>query len=225
MLSVQLALLSLLLPFSHAESLLGVYIFERHGDRTAKGTPPANLTGLGYQEAFTTGSYYRSRYINSTGKIAGISTDIVKQSQISASAPLDTVLTNSAQAFLQGLYPPAGSNPSYATEKLRDNTVVQIPMNNYQLIPVTTVTTGTAGAEDAGWVQGQSGCKNAIISSNAYFTSSEYTKTMSDTNAFYKTLVPLVNNTYAEDFVTYKNAYLGLLSKPHVVSCDANPCV
>ena len=33
-----------------AETVLGAYIFSRHGDRTAKSTPPAVLTDLGYQE-------------------------------------------------------------------------------------------------------------------------------------------------------------------------------
>lgn len=29
------------------ETVLGVYMFHRHGDRTAKAWPPANLTDLG----------------------------------------------------------------------------------------------------------------------------------------------------------------------------------
>lgn len=208
MLSVQLALLSLLLRLSQAESLVGVYIFSRHGDRTAKATPPANLTGLGYQEVFTSGTYFRDRYINSTGKIAGINSDVVKQSQITASAPADTVLINSAQGFLQGLYPPAGmTNTQLATEKLRNGTVISIPMDNYQLIPLSVVASG-AGSEDAAWLQGGTGCANALVSSNAYYTSAEYTKTLAATADFYKSLVPLVSNVYPADFVTYKNAYL-----------------
>ena len=81
------------------ETVLGVYIFSRHGDRTPKSLPPANLTDLGYQEIYTSGQYFRSRYIasNASHKIAGMNADIVKQSQISVSAPVDTVLQNSAQ--------------------------------------------------------------------------------------------------------------------------------
>jgi hypothetical protein len=33
-----------------AETVIGAYIFSRHGDRTAKSTPPTVLTDLGYQE-------------------------------------------------------------------------------------------------------------------------------------------------------------------------------
>jgi hypothetical protein len=42
------------------ETVLGIYIFSRHGDRTAKATPPANLTDLGYEEVFTSGTYFRN---------------------------------------------------------------------------------------------------------------------------------------------------------------------
>lgn len=207
MLAIHAVLLSFLLPLSQAESLLGVYIFSRHGDRTAKLTPPANLTGLGYQEVFTSGGYFRDRYVNATGKIAGINTDVVKQSQITASAPQDTVLMNSAQGFLQALYPPvAATNPKLDTETLRNGTVITIPMNNYQLIPLQSVAAG-AGSEDSAWLQGGFGCAKGTISSNAYYTSSEYQSTLAATNDFYKTLAPLVNNTLTDDQISFRNAY------------------
>lgn len=208
MLAISATLLSILLPFSQAESILGVYLFERHGDRTAKSTPPANLTGLGYQEIFTTGTYFRDRYVNATSKIAGINTDVVKQSQITASAPADTVLQNSAQAFLQALYPPAAlSNPKLDTETLRNGTAVQIPMNNYQLIPLQSVASA-AGAEDTVWLQGGAGsCAKATISSNNYFTSPEYQNAMKSTTDFYKSLAPFINTTFTDDQASFKNAY------------------
>lgn len=86
-----------------AETVLGVYILSRHGDRTAKSTPPAKLTDLGYAEVFMSGSFYRDRYVseNATRPIFGLSHDIVAASQITASAPADNVLQNSAIGFLQ----------------------------------------------------------------------------------------------------------------------------
>lgn len=207
MLAIHAVLLSFLFSLSQAESLLGVYIFSRHGDRTAKMTPPTNLTGLGYQEVFTSGTYFRDRYVNSTGKIAGINTDVVKQSQIMASAPVDTVLMNSAQGFLQGLYPPVAlTNSKLDAEVLRNGTIIQIPMNNYQLIPLQSVATGV-GSEDTAWLQGATNCANALISSNAYYTSPQYQNTLKATADFYKSLAPLVNNTFADDQISYKNAY------------------
>src|SRR4051794_3220243 len=99
------------------ETVLGVYIFSRHGDRTAKSTPPTNLTDLGYQEIFTSGTYFRNRYITqgSSSRIHGMNSDLVKLSQITVSAPLDTVLQNSALAFTQALYPPVGETLGSST--------------------------------------------------------------------------------------------------------------
>ena len=196
-----------LMPLAQAvETILGVYIFSRHGDRTPKAIPPAVLTDLGYQQVFMSGSYFRDRYVASTAKskILGIESDIVKLSQISVSSPVDNVLQNSAEGFLQGLYPPVGSTLS--SEVLRNDTTVHAPLNGYQLIPVQTVSAGTA-SEDSAWLQGASNCANAIASSNDYFLSQDYTDLLSSTHDFYKSLTPMVNGTFSDDQISYKNAY------------------
>ena len=210
---------TLALPLSHAtETILGVYIFSRHGDRTAKSTPPANLTELGYQEIFTSGTYFRNRYVssNATSRIAGINSDIVKQSQITTSAPLDTVLMNSAQGFSQGLYPPVGS--TLGSNPLRNGTTVQTPLNGYQLIPIQTVTSGT-GSEDLAWLQGSSNCAKALVSSNNYYTSSDYMTLTDSTADFYKSLSPMVNQTFGPNDINFKNAYAGKPPILLIVNC------
>jgi hypothetical protein len=193
------------------ETVYAAYIFHRHGDRTPKSLPPTNLTTLGYDQVVSAGTYYHNRYISASSPqhIAGISSGIVKNSQIAVSAPLDTVLQNSAQGFLQGLYPPVGQQ----TEVLANGTTVTAPFNGYQLIPVALVSAGT-GSEDNGWLQDASGCANAQISSNNYFSSSEYQKILNSTKDFYSKLVPVVNRTFASTYVTYKNAYTGESYKP-----------
>lgn len=92
MLSNSLVALSLLSSAVSAETVLGVYMYHRHGDRTPKALAPANLTDLGYSQVYTSGDYYRNRYVDSeaTNKILGINSDIVKQAQIAASSPADT---------------------------------------------------------------------------------------------------------------------------------------
>ncbi|KAL9103710.1 MAG: hypothetical protein Q9163_001259 [Psora crenata] len=202
-------LLSLLpvFPLSQAaETVLGVYIFSRHGDRTSKSTPPADLTDLGYRQIFNSGTYYRNRYVSSSAnkRIAGLNADVVKLSEISASAPVDNVLMNAAQGFLQGLYPPVGATPQQET--LRNGSVVEIPLNGYQLIPLQTVTSG-AKSEDTAWLQGASNCANALISSNAYRTSQEYMSLADSTLDFYKSLTPALNTTFSPDEISFKSAY------------------
>ena len=205
--STLLALFACAISLSQAaETVLGVYLFSRHGDRTAKSTPPANLTDLGYQEVFTSGTYYRDRYVSSSAsnKIAGLNTDIVKLSQIAASAPLDNVLMSSAQGFLQGLYPPVGS--TLGQETLRNDTVVHAPLDGYQLIPIQTVTSGT-GSEDSAWLQGAGNCANAIVSSNNYYASPEYKSMYDSTMGFYQSLVPVMNATFNSSQANFMNAY------------------
>jgi hypothetical protein len=196
-----LSVLSATAAVNAAEIVLGAYVFHRHGDRTPKSLAPTNLTALGYEQVYTSGQYYRSRYMSGSTKIHGINKDTVKLSQLSVTSPVDNVLQNSAMGFLQGLYPPVKT-----VQTLGNGSDVQAPMDGYQLIPVNTIAT-SAGSEDSGWLQDASSCSNAKISSNAYFASLEYTNLLHSTSSFYDSLVPVVNNTFKKEDVTYKNAY------------------
>ena len=188
------------------ETVLGVYMFHRHGDRTAKITAASNLTDLGYLQVYESGEYYRSRYIDSNApyRISGINPDLVLQSQIQISAPIDGVLQNSATGFLQALYPPVGS--SLDTETLRNGTKVTSPMQGYQLIPLGVAESGT-GSEDNTWLQSTSNCAKAEISSNNYFLSSEYNSLLDSTGKFYARLIPVVSSYFNSSTATFENAY------------------
>ncbi|KAF2114981.1 histidine phosphatase superfamily [Lophiotrema nucula] len=205
--SLVLPVLALLTSAEAAETVLGAYIFHRHGDRTPKALAPANLTTLGYDQVYTSGSYYRSRYLDSasSSKIKGLNEDVVKLQQLSVTAPVDNVLQNSAMGFLQAFYPPVGGQLS--SQSLANGSDVQAPMNGYQLIPVNTVSAGT-GSEDNGWLQDSTGCYNAKTSSNNFFTSAEYMNLLNSTSDFYSSIVPVVNGTFAAKDVTFKNAYV-----------------
>jgi hypothetical protein len=213
-----LSLLSVVGSTQAAETLLGVYMFHRHGDRTPKSLAPTNLTTLGYEQVYRSGEYYRSRYLTGSSKIRGINEDTVRLSQLSVTAPVDNVLQSSAQGFLQGFYPPTGQT----VQTLANGDSVQAPMDGYQLIPVNTLATG-AGSEDAGWLQDATTCYNAKISSNSYFGSAEYTSLLNKTEGFYSNLVPVVNGTFNEKDVNYKNAYVGVYSHVHPASHSSNP--
>jgi hypothetical protein len=153
MLSTQLLLLSLLPLIQAQETVLGVFIFHRHGDRTSKSFAPTTLTDLGYVQVYDSGSYYRDRYVstNASSKIYGLASDIVKTSQLSVEAPVDTVLQNSAAGFLQGLYPPVQQ-----VNTLANGTEVSAPLGGYQLIPVNAVASASSNAnsENSAWLQG-----------------------------------------------------------------------
>ena len=189
-----------------AETVLGAYIYSRHGDRTSKSNPPTVLTDLGYAQVFSSGGYYRNRYISfsssPSSQIAGIESDIVDLSQLVVSAPLDDVLQNSATGFLQALYPPVSSSQ----QTLRNKTVIETPMNGYQLIPVDQVETGS-NSENSAWLQSTSSCPNAEVSSNNYFNSPEYEALLDSTADFYASLTSMLEATFDPSDVSYKNAY------------------
>lgn len=201
-------LLAIALPLADlasAERVLGAYIFQRHGDRTAKGLPPAKLTDLGYNQEYMTGNFFHQRYISASSQnhIEGISSSGVNLAQISASAPQDTVIQISGQAFLQGLYPPVGSA---ANETLRNGSVIYSPLSGYQLIPMSAVNSGS-GSEDNTWLQSTSSCANALVSSNDYYYSTSYQQLLSNTSELYRSLASDLNNTISPSGLNFKNAF------------------
>jgi hypothetical protein len=191
------------------EKVLGIYMFHRHGDRTSKSTPPANLTDLGYRQVYESGQYYRNRYIASDAdfRINGVNSDIVKQSQIAVSAPADVVLGHSALGFLQGFYPPVGDQ--LGTSTLRNGTEVTTPLDGYQLITVSEVDQG-ANSENNAWLQSATGCGQATVSSNQYFSSKEYNDLLESTRNFYDGLTPALNRSFNESEISFKNAYTSM---------------
>ncbi|KAF5517556.1 hypothetical protein CGCA056_v010776 [Colletotrichum aenigma] len=201
-------LLALGLPIvpAAAETVLGIYIFHRHGDRTAKKWPPVRFTDLGADEVYSSGLYYRSRYVssNASQQIRSLSTDEVRPEQLAVTSPTDVVLQSSAYAWLQGFYPPAGT-----ANTLANGTSVEAPLGGYQYVPVNAVSNAATSqdAENSEWLQGGSGCGNAVVSSNNYFSSPEY-KNYSDASAdFYQGLLPVINGTFSSKTATFENAY------------------
>ncbi|KAF7938035.1 hypothetical protein EAE99_001707 [Botrytis elliptica] len=214
MLAKQALFISALLPLiqaqeSTSETVLGVYIFHRHGDRTTKSYAPTSLTDLGYAQVYASGNFYRNRYIdsNASSPLYKISSDIAKVSQLNVQAPVDNVLQNSAAGFLQGLYPPVGA--TLGSQTLANGTSVEAPLGGFQLIPVNAVATASSSAnsESSSWLQGSSGCGNAVTSSNNYFYSEEYASLLNSTKSFYQSLLPVINTTFNSSTNTFKNAY------------------
>lgn len=194
-----------LLPLSSAETILGAYVFHRHGDRTAKSTPPASLTDLGYVEVWERGSYYNSRYIasGSPTQILDIESEVVKLSQLAVSSPSDNVLQNSAAGWLQGLYPPIGGA---SNQTLRNGTSVEAPLNGFQLIPIAVQSSGS-GSENNAWLQSATNCQNALVSSNEFFSSDLYNYYENSTRSLYQSIAPAVNATFSSSQLSFKNAY------------------
>lgn len=192
---------------AHHEETLGVFIFHRHGDRTSKAHAPTRLTELGQHQVLTAGEYFRDKYVTSDYPIHQVSQEVVVNSQINVEAPVDVVLQNSAQAFLQGLYPPV--KDTVGTQMLANGTKVFAPLN---LIPVNQVSSAIKiesdiDPENVHFLQNISGCDAAITSSKKYYESEEFKTLEASTKDFYQRLVPVINGTFDADYASFKNAY------------------
>ncbi|RDA85620.1 hypothetical protein CP532_3531 [Ophiocordyceps camponoti-leonardi (nom. inval.)] len=204
---VSLLLLLLLRHVSAAEErVLGVYIFHRHGDRSAKAWKPVNLTALGAVQVHSSGLFYRDRYVGADAprRLPGLSSDEVVASQVSITSPRDPVLQASALTFGQGLYPPREGD----VERLANGSRVVAPLGGYQYLPVDPSAAKTGDRpEDSAWLQGGTGCVNAEVSSNRYLASAEYHDDYDRSLDFYRSLLPVIKGTYGEDEANFKNGY------------------
>ncbi|CCF53247.1 hypothetical protein NDA11_007283 [Ustilago hordei] len=123
----------------------GIVVLIRHGDRegfyqspTTYAASQTNLTVLGYLEELNSGAQLRSRYIDPASPfiIQGVSTTAVENVQVEVQADAGGeggVIVESANAFMQGLYPAFND-----TVTLANGTIVSWA-NRAQLIPIETI--------------------------------------------------------------------------------------
>lgn len=123
-LAVAVAATILLTPASYAQSDISTHkytvwssvIFSRTGERTPELLPNTSqsLTSLGAQQQYDVGTFFRERYLQTYGSTNGIdsapiqdmSVDELDGDQLYVMALDQQYNVASAQAFLQGLYPP-----------------------------------------------------------------------------------------------------------------------
>ncbi|CAI4210787.1 unnamed protein product [Parascedosporium putredinis] len=202
--------LSTLLTSAVAETIHGVVVFSRHGDRTTKHYKNQQLTSLGAEQNFLQGSQFRSRYLDadSSLQILGVSEDKYVSAQVAASAPDQAILLNTATAFLQGLYPPLeGLDPDLAANQLNNGSDSVSPLNGYQYVVLHGQ---SADAPDAIWIKGDDSCPSAITAQNSFMKSDEFAQRSEETKSFYEKFQDTLKDVY--DYSTpanfsYKNAY------------------
>jgi len=201
-----LATIGLLAGAAAAETVRGVVVFSRHGDRTTKHYGSQQLTPLGATQNFQVGSDYRSRYLESDSdhQIRGISQDELVQSQIYASAPNQAILSNTATAFLQGLYPPLSGDDF--TEQLNNGSDSSAPLDGYQYVLLQGM---DEDSPDTIWIKGDDACPAYVESSESFTQSEVFSQRVEDTRDFYRGMSQYLEDVYdiTEDYLSYENAY------------------
>ncbi|KAH6612410.1 histidine phosphatase superfamily [Boeremia exigua] len=203
-----LTAVSLLAP-AQAETILGVTVFSRHGDRTSKHYKGYNLTNLGLQQNYDVGQDYRSIYLNSSSpkQILNVSEGKVVNSQIYASAPDQAVLLNTATAFLQGLYPPLENiDENTATQRLNSNERVIKPLGGYQYLVVHGENDDSPNTI---WLKGDEECPAVTTSLRQYKESSAFRQRIDETRPFYQSFWDQLIGVYdyQQSNLSFANAY------------------
>ncbi|KAL3447641.1 histidine phosphatase superfamily [Aspergillus insuetus] len=207
----QLAVLlsSALLDSVSAETILGVTVYSRHGDRTSKHYKGYMLTNLGLQQNYQVGSDYRDLYIASSSpkQILGISEDKYVPAQIFASAPDESVLLNTATAFLQGLYPPLDSlDEEVASQTLNNGSAYTNPLGGYQYVVLHGE---EKESPDTIWIKGDDECPAISVLAEVFTESDVYAERVESTRPFYQQYWPVLQDVYdyTEADLSYANAY------------------
>jgi hypothetical protein len=125
----------------------GAVVLSLYGERTPKiANAFPYLTPLGAQQAFDAGSAIRTRYLEGPGTnitnsnpISGLAVNAIDNSQLYLLARDDVAIAGSAQAFMQGVYPPLGN--AYVDEEsiLSNGTLVQYPLGGYQYAAIKVI--------------------------------------------------------------------------------------
>ncbi|KAJ4320185.1 hypothetical protein N0V94_003546 [Neodidymelliopsis sp. IMI 364377] len=142
------------------------------------------------------GQNFRGRYVASDGaaglgrqKIANMSVDILNNDQISIQT-LDTpYLVSSAQAFMQGMYPPNSianaTRLGDETGLLANGSVVQNPLDGYQY---ATVQSFSPYAYNSIYISGAQNCPMGKRQSMQYTVSAGFKQTKEKSKDVYETL-------------------------------------
>lgn len=172
-------------------SLAGIVILTRHGDRqgfyqspTTYSASQTNLTVLGYQQEYKNGQDLRATYLTGTQPISGIAVNTAQDAQLSVEADgagEGEVIIDSANALLQGLYPPFNEAITLA-----NSTVVS--WNRTQLIRVNTI------EEDEISLEGWTDCNKWTTRLNQWYQSSDFVSKSKVANPFFASLKSVLGN-------------------------------
>ncbi|KAF2496302.1 phosphoglycerate mutase-like protein [Lophium mytilinum] len=200
----------------------GSVIFARTGERTPvlMSNTPRVLTSLGANQMYELGSNFRGRYINSFGghiglgqqPISGLSSNVVNNDEIFILTPDSSYAIASAQAFMQGLYPPFTLNETTAlmldaTNILANGSYIDYPLSGYQY---PSIYTASDTEPESVWVQGSVNCPANTLAITEYYDTLEFWETLNSSKPLYWATGFNTNlkDVYVESQWNYEHAYL-----------------
>lgn len=196
-----------------SQKVWAVFAYTLHGDSTpAALAQKETLTPYGASQLYTAGSSFRDRYVASDAgdtKIRDISPDLLNIGDVVAFSTVQQPDFASAQAFLQGLYPPLEQSENVTSPdssmQLANGSVAIAPLGGYQYPRIITY-----GLDDPKSIplNGQEQCPMHEIEVSEYEASDEFQEITQTTEAFYLDLYEqALSGVYSSSSATYKNAY------------------
>lgn len=199
------------------QQVLSTFIYTRYGDRTPFVLPISpTLTPLGAQQLFEAGGRIRQRYVapsvddvTQSTAIAGISSFQLEYDQLTILSTDDQYVAASAQAFLQGLYPPLQTSSNYTyiagQSTIQNGTNLVAPLQGYQYPNILTASSNDLSSI---WVNGMDNCPSYMSSQNDYYGTDAFQTIQNSTDAFYAGLQPdFLNGVFSNASVGYFDAY------------------
>lgn len=189
----------------------------RHGDRTPLYSPELSiLTPYGAQQMYKAGSRFRSRYLTNSATASNESTTIRDISSYLLDSEEVTILSTdeqytiaSAQAFMQGLYPPLSTSLNYTrilgVSELANGSNIVAPMNGYQYPAVQSVSSYDLNSI---WIDGAANCPAFTQELMDYYNTSDFNFLYQSSLGFYRALGDgFLSDTFPSDSLGYFNAY------------------
>lgn len=183
---------------SNTDTILGIVLMARHGDRegfyqdpTTYTASQTSITPLGEQQELQLGALIRSRYLDPTSPtfIQGInpSTALLRQTQIAVRADAGDeggVIFDSSVALLQGLFPPT----PLSNTTLANGTTVTSPFGGYQYVPIESVESN----EDVS-LEGFTSCNTLNTRTTNFYNSPAFLQRANDSAFFLSELPPFLD--------------------------------
>ncbi|KAG2171617.1 hypothetical protein INT43_008343 [Umbelopsis isabellina] len=210
--------------------VVAAFILARHGDRTANYGNPWNfteaadqITPLGKTMLNNQGQFIHSTYFDASSPtmIQNISS-IYNMAQVNVLASDNEVILGSANAFLQGVFPPVlNSTDPTMVSTLANGTSYYAPLGGYQFVPVNTLPDDADIALD-GWVD----CNTMKQGFSDFQNSQTYNDMKTKAQPFLDSLAPLLGGRPTSfsavydiyDYLNYQYTYNSTLNQQLGVS-------
>ncbi|KAB8232984.1 uncharacterized protein BDW43DRAFT_319970 [Aspergillus alliaceus] len=182
------------------EKVWAVFAYNVYGDSIPSALPrPKALTPYGASDLYTAGSVFRDRYVaihadNSTPntRVQNLSPYLLETEEVDVLSTTDPSIAASAQAFMQGLYPPLEKsfNATFSDSpfQLANGSLATAPLGGYQYPQLITLNSADPRSIK---LDGNTGCLLHQVANTEYKYSPDAQEIMQDSAAFYNKIYPL----------------------------------